>query len=80
MKTTTRLDVIDNDNGLISVTYHGKEIRGWYYHDDDERRVKMLAAREFTEGWYEGYRAGLDWSEQTVVAGIEKLFSSPTTQ
>ena len=74
--------VTDNDHGEISVTdaATGKLLRGWYYHDDNERRVKMLCAREWVEGYCEGYRAGLDWSEAMVMAGIEKLFSSPTTQ
>lgn len=44
--------VVDNDRDEITVTLDGKEIRGWSYADDAERRVKMLAAREFVEGWF----------------------------
>jgi len=50
MNATPR--VIDNDRDEITVTLDGKEIRGWSYADETERRVKMLAAREFCEGWF----------------------------
>lgn len=43
--------VTDNDNGGIIVTFNGSELRGWSYKDDSERRAKMLAAREYVEGW-----------------------------
>jgi hypothetical protein len=43
--------VTDNDKGEISVTLNDKELRGWSYKDDSERRAKMLAAREYVEGW-----------------------------
>lgn len=46
--------VTDNDKGEISVTLGGKELRGWSYANDDERRTKMLCAREYIEGWSEG--------------------------
>lgn len=46
--------VIDNDKGEITVSLHGKELRGWSYADDAERRTKMLAAREYVEGWCDG--------------------------
>jgi hypothetical protein len=45
--------VADNDRDEITVTLDGKEIRGWSYRDEAERRVKMLAAREFCEGWFQ---------------------------
>lgn len=41
----------DNDQGEISVTFGGKELRGWSYSNDAERRQKMLLAREYVEGW-----------------------------
>ena len=47
----------DNDAGEISVTVDGKEVRGWSYRDDSERRIKMLAAREYVEGWNDGREA-----------------------
>jgi hypothetical protein len=43
--------VTDNDSGEISVTHNDKELRGWSYKDDDDRRQKMLLAREYVEGW-----------------------------
>lgn len=43
----------DNDAGEITASLSGKEIRGWSYADDAERRVKMLMAREYVEGWYQ---------------------------
>lgn len=56
----------DNDNGEITVTLEGKELRGWSYTNDGERRIKMVAAREFVEGWLSGYGAGLDRGEALV--------------
>ena len=46
--------VIDNDSDEISVTFNGKELRGWSYKNDDERRAKMLCAREYVEGYCDG--------------------------
>lgn len=46
-----RPTVTDFDDGDISVRLNGKELRGWSYKDDDERRLKMLLAREYVEGW-----------------------------
>lgn len=50
--TSTSPRVVDNDRDEITVTLDGKEIRGWSYATETERRVKMLAAREFCEGWF----------------------------
>ncbi len=50
----TQPRVTDDDNGNVSVTLNGKELRGWSYKDDPERRVKMLCAREYVEGWCDG--------------------------
>lgn len=46
--------VADNDRDEITVTLDGKELRGWSYSTDQERRVKMLCAREFVEGFCAG--------------------------
>lgn len=46
--------VIDNDAGEITVEFGGKELRGYVYRDDSERRKKMYAAREYVEGWCHG--------------------------
>lgn len=48
-----QLRVIDNDRDEISIWRDGKEIRGWSYRNETERRAKMLAAREFAEGWFQ---------------------------
>jgi len=45
--------VVDNDRDEITVTLDGKELRGWSYESETERRTKMLAAREFCEGWFQ---------------------------
>lgn len=50
--------VVDNDRDEITATLEGKEIRGWSYATEAERRTKMLAAREFCEGWFEAYDRG----------------------
>jgi hypothetical protein len=44
----------DNDKGNISVTLNGLELRGWIYANDEERRQKMIQAREYIEGWCDG--------------------------
>lgn len=46
--------VIDFDDGEISVRLDGRELRGWTYTTDEERRQKMLQAREYVEGWCDG--------------------------
>lgn len=52
MQTNPR--VIDNDIDEVTVTYRDRELRGWSYANDTERRVKMLLAREYIEGWCDG--------------------------
>ena len=47
------LRLTDNDRDEITVTLAGKEIRGWSYFNQDERRTKMKMAREFVEGWFQ---------------------------
>lgn len=46
--------VTDDDAGEINVTLDGQELRGWSYVNDDERRTKMMAAREYVEGYCDG--------------------------
>jgi len=55
----TQPRVTDNDDGEISVTFNGGELRGWSYKDDNERRAKIFAAREYVEGWCDGRDAGV---------------------
>jgi outer membrane receptor for ferric coprogen and ferric-rhodotorulic acid len=45
--------VTDNDKDEITVSLNGREIRGWSYATDDERRLKMQMAHEFAEGWFQ---------------------------
>ena len=52
--------IVDNDKDEISAVVLGKEIRGWSYKDDAERRIKMLAAQEFAEGWFQAQNT--DWN------------------
>lgn len=49
--------VTDNDKDEITVTLDGRELRGWSYVNDAERRQKMLQAREYVEGWCDGNEA-----------------------
>ena len=50
----TQPRVTDDDKSEIKVTFRGRELRGWSYKDDPERRTKMLCAREYVEGWCDG--------------------------
>ena len=52
-----RIRVVDNDRGEITVTRDGVEIRGWSYSNEDERRMKMFAAREYRDGWEDAAEA-----------------------
>ena len=51
------IQVTDDDLGEITATVNGKEVRGWVYKTDDDRRAKMLLAREYVEGWTDGWDA-----------------------
>lgn len=65
--------VIDNDIDEITAVLDGKEIRGWSYSNEAERRVKIKAAREFCEGWYQrDKRGGIGISKIEVLA-LKKL-------
>jgi hypothetical protein len=72
---SNRPRLIDNDLGEISVTINGKEVRGWSYQNDPERRIKMLLAREYVEGWFDGYKLGMD----AVVQMIDDNISAPSS-
>lgn len=50
----TDLRVKDNDKDEITVMDGDKEVRGWSYANEQERRVKILCAREYVEGWHQG--------------------------
>jgi hypothetical protein len=49
--------VIDDDRDEITVMLDGRQLRGWSYASDSERRQKMLQAREYVEGWCDGREA-----------------------
>ena len=49
--------VTDDDKGEITVAMEGRELRGWSYANDAERRQKMAQAREYVEGWCDGREA-----------------------
>jgi len=71
--------LIDNDEGEITVTVNGVEIRGWSYADRDEQYLKIRMAREFCEGWHTGFGAGLDRAQELFLnalgAGPEIIIS-----
>ena len=46
--------VIDNDQDTITVEHGGKVVREYSYRNDDERRERMVRAREHVEGWCKG--------------------------
>jgi dTDP-D-glucose 4,6-dehydratase len=50
--TTPR--AIDNDKYEITVMFDGTALRSWLYFNDTERRIKMLCARTYIEGWCDG--------------------------
>lgn len=66
--------VKDNDRDEITVTLDGKELRGWSYENEAERRVKMLLAREFVEGWFQGSTGG---EKPVAWVSAEQLASLP---
>jgi len=65
--------VVDNDHDEITAELAGVEIRGWSYENRDEHRVKMLAAREFCEGWYQGRLHYVRSLESAEGANLDKL-------
>lgn len=44
--------ITDNDAGEITASVYGEVVRSWSYENDAERRVRMLWAHEFAEGWF----------------------------
>lgn len=51
--------VTDDDCDEITVSHYGVPLRGWSYANEDERRRKMLQAREYVEGWCDGRDAAV---------------------
>lgn len=79
MNATPR--VVDNDRDEITLTLDGKEIRGWSYADEAERRVKMRMAREFVEGWLQATEAsaGAVKALQKVNVEMSALVPNPNS-
>lgn len=48
--------VTDNDRDEITVSLDWRQLRGWSYATDAERRHGMLQAREYVEGWCDAFR------------------------
>jgi len=68
----------DNDEGEITVTLDGVELRGWSYANRDEQCLKMKMAREFCEGWHEGFSSGLDRAKAAMLETFgKKFFADP---
>lgn len=65
--------ISDNDHGEISATVNGNEVRGWSYKDDAERRVKMLMAHEFAEGWFQAIRKDAA-AAPDMLAALENIY------
>jgi hypothetical protein len=53
--------VTDNERGAIIATLDGRQVRAWSYQNADERRKKMMYAREYVEGWIEGAIHNTKW-------------------
>jgi len=60
MKTVKQPRLIDDDHGNVIVMQHGRQIRGWSYQNENERRIKMLCAREYIEGYMDGAMAAVE--------------------
>jgi len=43
--------ITDDDNGSITIAYKREVLREWSYQTDDDRRRRMMYAREYLEGW-----------------------------
>lgn len=71
----TQPRVTDNDSGEITVDLDGRELRGWSYANDGERRAKITAAREYVEGWCDaqGYHGAAQTSIPRATAQEAKV-------
>jgi hypothetical protein len=71
MKTPNFPHLIDNDEGEITVTVNGEEIRGWSYANAEEQWLKIRMAREFCEGWYCGFDRGLARAKDVFIDAMD---------
>jgi len=63
--------VVDDDEGIVSVVLRGCELRGWCYNSDDERRIVMVNAREYVEGWCDAV--------EKIYSGFDSLLAKGTS-
>ena len=56
---TKRPRVYDNRRGAVLVVWEDRQIRGYSYQNEEQRRLKIKYAHEFVEGWIEGREHGL---------------------
>ena len=59
-KPLQRPRVLDNDRGSVLIYWEGRQVRGYSYQNDEQRRLKMMYAREYIEGWCDGK----DWASK----------------
>jgi hypothetical protein len=71
--STNTPKVVDNDRDEITAALEGKETRGWSYSNEDERRMKITAAREFCEGWYQAMQQPKQAAALTMYEALEEL-------
>jgi hypothetical protein len=45
--------VVDHGRGHVIVALDGRQVRGWSYQNDEERRLKTRLAQTFVDGWVE---------------------------
>jgi hypothetical protein len=52
--------VTDNDKDEITVSFNDKVIRNYIYKNSLDHLQKMMQAREYVEGWYDGQIQALE--------------------
>ena len=62
--------VFDNNRGAVLVTWNGRQIRGYSYQSDEQRRLKIRLAHEFVEGWIDGDESAFGNCGRLGEAGI----------
>lgn len=50
--------VVDDNSSIISCVLNGAKVMSWVYWDEPSRRVKLMQAHDFSEGWYRAMRHG----------------------
>jgi hypothetical protein len=64
--------VIDNDQDEITVTFNGKVVRSFTYDGSSDHLAKMLQAREYVEGWYDGQINALEERLEAIDKALER--------